>query len=389
MVLQASSGSKVQHGAPVKAVSRGPAPTAARGGKGWGKGAPSSVAAVGQVAQLREMGFTDEVAKRALAECVWDVNQALDLLFTRGAEAFTSDTSEKPTMGFSSSSNKGHASDQLSLDREDVGEVSTTASTASSPRSANKVDVQSPPPSQESRAPQESCASLADCPLQDSCLGGEGLIEQVAGVTNVSGAMTVGAVDVLEVAGVADAELTACLRQEQVVPLPSIKEVVDLQGTRDVVTKDDSISVEDAGVIFPRRKRVERVNASWTGEDTALTVSLNEFVLVWVDSTTEHGWIYAEHVSDTSRVGWLPTFIFEVLPQHYSWMMATSSSEAVHETQLEVREEGVFKVNRHTRTEQGWVYAETACVGNDHSSDGAGTAQSGWVPVFCLEWTEE
>lgn len=120
-----------------------------------------------------------------------------------------------------------------------------------------------------------------------------------------------------------------------------------------------------------------------------MTVSPDEFVLVWADSTTELEWIYADHLTDTSRFGWLPAFVFEILPQHQRWMQATSPLEAVNETQIEVRQGNVFKVSTHTRTEEGWVYAELACEGVGQTSDRAGTALAGWVPDFCFEWTEE
>jgi len=43
---------------------------------------PSGTAMVSQISQLKEMGFSEEVARRALSECVWDVNKAIDRLLT-------------------------------------------------------------------------------------------------------------------------------------------------------------------------------------------------------------------------------------------------------------------------------------------------------------------
>lgn len=394
MVSQAFPGLKVQPVGAAKVVPRGPVPTPARGGKGWGKGkgTPSNTSAAGQVAQLRDMGFTDEVAKKALAECVWDVNKALDLLFTRGAEAFMSDASEVPMDACSS----GNAKDRSGHDREDVGEISTTASTASSPRSANRTDVHSSSPLQESHeslaAPSEAANS---CPTQEASVSPPVGLEQGADGAGVSEVPAIAEVAICEGTGIGVAKpVAAVLDQKQVAPLPSIDEARDVQGPKDAATEATSVSVGDSTVevandALAPRKRLEQVSTGWIGEDTVLTVSPKEFVLVWADTTTEHDWIYAEHVSDTRRFGWLPTFVFEVLPQHQKWMKVTSSQEAEHETQLEVRQGSVLKVSLHTRTEEGWVYAETVCDGVDHSPNGAGTAQAGWVPVFCFAWAEE
>lgn len=238
-----------------------------------------------------------------------------------------------------------------------------------------------------------------DCPVQKASISLpsalESQAEQCPDSVTLSEVTTKNEVATCETKGVPGVETAAVvLEQEPVAPLKSIDEVADMQSTRDAVTISAPVSIEDctSGVArdgIPPRKRIERVCAGWIGEDTVLTVSPNEFVLVWADSTTEQGWIFAEHLFDTSRVGWLPTFVFEDLPQHQVWMKAMGAIEAVHETQLKVKQGSVFKVSINTRTEEGWAYAETACDGEDHSPDGAGTAQTGWVPVFCLAWTEE
>lgn len=200
---------------------------------------------------------------------------------------------------------------------------------------------------------------------------------------------------VCEPAGAPSVEPVAAVsEQEPAAALPPIDEVVDVQSTKDSATTASAVSNEDcssdvARGFAPPRKRLERVNASWIGEDTVMTVSPDDFVFVWADSTTPLEWIYAEHLSDTNRVGWLPTFVFEILPTHQRWMKATSSLEVVNETQLKVRLGNVFKISVNTRTQEGWVYAELVCDGDGHPLDEAGTAPAGWVPDFCFEWTEE
>eukprot|EP00421_Protoceratium_reticulatum_P062844 CAMPEP_0168422288 /NCGR_PEP_ID=MMETSP0228-20121227/33718_1 /TAXON_ID=133427 /ORGANISM="Protoceratium reticulatum, Strain CCCM 535 (=CCMP 1889)" /LENGTH=305 /DNA_ID=CAMNT_0008436219 /DNA_START=46 /DNA_END=960 /DNA_ORIENTATION=+ len=71
------------HGPPPGAApSRGPpraAPWKAPGGR-----EPPGTVMVSRIAQLKEMGFSEEVAKRVLGECVWDVNTAIDRLLASG-----------------------------------------------------------------------------------------------------------------------------------------------------------------------------------------------------------------------------------------------------------------------------------------------------------------
>lgn len=182
--------------------------------------------------------------------------------------------------------------------------------------------------------------------------------------------------------------------QESVATLPSIDEVGGVQGMDDVVATFASASSEDIKPSVVRNevlppKRVERVCAAWIGEDTVMTVSPGEFVDVWTDTTTEHGWIYADHISDTGRGGWLPTFVFETLRQQQRWMKVTDSFEAVNETQLEIRQGSILKVSANTRSALGWVYAEDASSSEDAAHDRAGAPHGGWVPVFCLAWAEE
>merc|ERR1719458_540303 len=49
-----------------------------------------------RIAQLREMGFSDEVAKRVLSECAWDVNEAIDRLLLSGA--MSSEAAAEPSV---------------------------------------------------------------------------------------------------------------------------------------------------------------------------------------------------------------------------------------------------------------------------------------------------
>lgn len=77
--------------APSSAASR-PAPWKASAWKAGGTGEPPGTVMVSRIAQLKEMGFSEEVAKRVLAECVWDVNTAIDRLLASGEMGSSSPT---------------------------------------------------------------------------------------------------------------------------------------------------------------------------------------------------------------------------------------------------------------------------------------------------------
>lgn len=243
--------------------------------------------------------------------------------------------------------------------------------------------MHSPSPLKESHVSSPGAGARSDA-VAAARSGAVDSWEQDADDVNTSEDTTGDEVAIAKSAAAPSAALAAIVHeQEPAAPLPSIDEVVEDAVAAPVVAPVEDVASVVAGEGSPPRKRLERVCASWVGEDTVMTVSPGEFVLVWADSTTEQGWIYADHISDASRFGWLPTFVFETLPQHQRWMKVTDSSEAEHETQLEVRQGSVLKVSTHTRTEEGWAYAEHACVGEEEAT------LAGWVPVFCLAWTEE
>merc|ERR1712032_1069490 len=113
---------------------------------------------------------------------------------------------------------------------------------------------------------------------------------------------------------------------------------------------------------------------------------------VWTGSETEHGWLYAELLNDSARAGWLPTCALQALSSEQRWMQTVESVDAVHETQIDVKRGTVLNVSLDSRTSEGWVYAELASTGDGRAEGGDSrvhVAQAGWVPVFCLEWTEE
>jgi len=122
---------------------------------------------------------------------------------------------------------------------------------------------------------------------------------------------------------------------------------------------------------------------SWTAEDPSqLSVAENEFVSVWVGTDTENGWIHAEGHEDPARVGWVPLCVLKTLPEGQRWMRATQTWQAMDESQCSVVADAVGVVWVHSRTKEGWTYVEA-------EQGGDGEIKSGWLPAFCLEWSED
>lgn len=286
--------------------------------------APSNKVITGHIKQLQDMGFSEAVAKKAFAECNWDVNKALDLLFSRGG--FLGD--EDPVVGDSKSS-KPAALDPLPSETvapkasrnrgaEDPAETSTTAS-----------------------APSVSASSSPRTNGQEK----QAVLPAEAG------------------APVAKNE-DAMLRQAP--------------ATEGTPQKEACVAPQ---------KRLERVGAKWQGDKSPiqhLFVEEGEFVLVWPGTATENGWTFAETFGDRARCGWLPTLTLSVCPENTTWMRCTKGALSAHTTTMDVLEGDIVRVNCRSRTREGWVFVEKQ-MGSGVSSP----MSSGWVPVFCLEWTED
>jgi len=89
-----------------------------------------------RIAQLKEMGFSDEVAKRVLSECAWDVNAAIDRLLASGAMP-----------GDEGSSSAEPQADSTAAQAGGVEAVSQTAAAAApAPAAAAPVAAALPPP---------------------------------------------------------------------------------------------------------------------------------------------------------------------------------------------------------------------------------------------------
>jgi hypothetical protein len=341
----------------------------------------------GAVQQLKEMGFSEEQSRQALAECVWDVNKALDLLFTRGTAP----------LGACEGVGKGDSSpslvDESVRPQEDKG--SGTGSAVLSPVAARKARI----------ADGVATVSGGGSP------GGVDSAEQSTTASTASSPRSSGCIDKPEKSASASAPLSP---QSAGVSVEVVAEEDEEEIHVQPVVEDEASPTEDASAQAPSTeppaadsklehsaevfessptKRLTRVSRAWEMEsaDAQLCVKEGDFVSVWQSTVTEHGWIYAEDVTDSTRAGWLPGCVLEELESSQRWMKAAQSMEATHETQLSTSEGSYYKVSINTRTNEGWAYAEGFVESTSGSSgeDSQSAVQAGWVPVFCLEWAEE
>jgi len=144
-------------------------------------------------------------------------------------------------------------------------------------------------------------------------------------------------------------------------------------------------SVEGAPVAPPPRKRIQRMKRDWVAEDPSqLGADDGNFVSVWVETGTDHGWIHAERLTGltdgVAQVGWLPLCVLHELPNNQRWMRTKQAWQAMGESQSNVEADKLVIVWVDSRTAQGWTYVEAS---EDVNS------QPGWLPDFCLEWIED
>mmetsp|Transcript_109103 Transcript_109103/g.307583 ORF Transcript_109103/g.307583 Transcript_109103/m.307583 type:complete len:562 (+) Transcript_109103:57-1742(+) len=291
----------------------------AGGGWGMGKEPPGSG---NRIKQLTEMGFSEEVAKRVLSECVWDVNKAIDRLLTD--ETLLADS-------FSGA--------------QDVGVFAATQG-----EQAQVLES----------ASEQAHRGASALPADDS--------HHHPWPDEVSAALPA-----VESAGVVADDLGA----EEEVP----SSIIVNPGHATVET--NVVAPTAAGAWAPSpKKRIERVVRSWEAEDQSqLSVVEHEFVNVWVDTGTDHGWIHAERRSGDAEIGWLPVCVLQPMPEKQRWMSTRQTWQGKDESQCNIDEGAVVVVWISTRTPQGWTYVEV--------EDGTGNMRPGWLPVFCLEWNED
>ncbi|CAE7310525.1 RNP1 [Symbiodinium microadriaticum] len=295
--------------------------------KGYGGTTPADM---GRISQLKEMGFSDEVSRRVLAECAWDVNKAIDRLLLSGVpdDMPQQGDSEKPGIG----------------DPPEVPEEPDDLDASAEARSSDHVgDVN---------------GKSSFFPAQEE--------------------------STLEAEKAAEAPATAATSQNGGVPAEQQPEAaaatseVASSGTPLVAAAEPAAQPAPAATPAAPTKRLERAKQAWTaGDPSQLSVSDQEFVYVWTATATENGWIHAELAKDQAKVGWLPRLVLTELQEGQRWMKAKTKWEARDESQCSVEIGEFCLVWVSSLTKEGWTYV-----------DCQDRASKGWLPDFCLVWSE-
>jgi hypothetical protein len=138
--------------------------------------------------------------------------------------------------------------------------------------------------------------------------------------------------------------------------------------------------------VVPKR-RLMKVQHTWDCEQSSqqMSVEENTFVYVWNGSKTETGWIYAESVICGSRAGWLPESMLQQLPPGRQWMRITKSCAATFPMQLQVEVGNMVLVDASQDPVNGWVYAEQVGSATGRPSLQDLLGSGGWVPIQCVE----
>jgi len=391
----------------------GPAPAAAPPASPWGslpsggarpkasahtpvnRGEASGTVNLSRIAQLREMGFSDEVAKRVLSECAWDVNEAIDRLLLSGAMSSEAAAEPSVSMAEPSTTTGGNLEDHSQA----MGiNSSCNGLDPGAAGSASALVSPGPPPEAVMQSDWGGGAAA----------GTEGISHHMQpGLPGVSAAPCASSAAVAvaleqkdEIEDAAETEqfpTTADPSKEKEVAIVSNKEDVPLPTEPPTgaltmvhaVAEQSAVPVAEtaagtAGPLQPAppKKRIQKVVRTWPAEDKSqMSVREGDFVNVWVETGTDNGWIHGDVSHDgTSRVGWLPICVLKYLPEDRQWMRVNQEWQALDESQRSVEAGSHVIVWTATRTNEGWAYAE---------SDKDEGMKPGWVPVFCLEWFEE
>eukprot|EP00439_Symbiodinium_sp_Y106_P053250 s4245_g7.t1 len=264
---------------------------------GYGGTTPADM---GRISQLKEMGFSDEVSRRVLAECAWDVNKAIDRLLLSGVpDDLPQQGDEKPGTGDPEVPEEPDDLDASAEARssDHVGDVNGKSSF---------FPAQEDPPSTEAEKAAEAPASAAT--------------PQNGGVP---------------------AE-----QQQQPEAAAATSEVAS-SGTPLVAAAEPTAQPAPAVTPAAPTKRLERAKQAWTsGDPSQLSVSDQEFVYVWTATATENGWIHAELAKDQAKVGWLPRLVLTELQEGQRWMKAKTKWEARDESQCSLPYQGGLDLRR-------------------------------------------
>lgn len=328
------------------------------------RGEPPGAVMSSRITHLKEMGFSEEVAKRVLAECVWDVNTAIDRLLQSG---------EMPGGGGSEDPRPGG-------DKEPTAETPQSQSAWGrpqqrgwgSPKSGDVAAAVSPP----GKSPQRGSAWGANA---------EGGPRSPTAGTPTDAQRTAVHVEAEPVPSAVPAATNA--EAVHVEPAPTVSQVhVEV-----AVQEGAKAPAPEAGTGASANpvKKINRVGQSWgAGDGSQMTVVEGEFVEVWPGTKTEHGWIHGEKlhkVGGQAEAGWLPCCILRDPPDGRRWMKAIQDWEGQDESAGAVVTGVIVTVWVDTKTDQGWTYVE---VDQEQVTTNLNARlKPGWLPSFCLEWS--
>jgi len=361
--------------------------------------------------QLQEMGFTSSASQAALEDCNWDVNKALDQLFNGDGSKdscnfpFNSQLTTQCSTGRAKPRNQARSQLQApEVDARRQGADIIKASLGMNHASAAiKASLGIKPASAAGDSTSASGGSTprrsagptsSDSPQQDvSSSIGDDVILVPPGLDDIPMFPTL----LLAPPGLdlAD-ESTLCPKAVADIwsspPAPCHEPFDVLQP---IAAIDRSVvpvlaaAPAVAESVVPKRS-LQKVQHAWDCEDPASQMGVEEgtFVYVWADSKTETGWVYAESLICCNRAGWLPGSMLQQLPPNRLWMRVTAPCAATFPMQLQVEVGNMVLVDGSHAPVNGWVYAEHVASATGRPSLQGLLGAGGWVPIQCVEWTE-
>lgn len=287
-----------------------------------------------RISHLREMGFSEQAACDALGESAWNLNAALDLLFTRGfpmAAPASTDVAcgDVPCSAVSANAD----ADTLStLSVESCSQSDTDVTATQSPRADRSTSGSSEHGSEHSPSVHESL-------FQSS----------------------------------SETHPEPCVPEEQV----GIQSSERVSQSNTLSSSEDSEDTQAVTAEAQSNRPLYRLKEAWMETDAnQLGAVSGSVVRMWLGTETELGWVYVEEIGGEGRAGWMPSHILEAVQSSHTAVRAIHSCEAHFENQLSVQEGRMYLVDAHSRTEDGWAYAETLV-----SQESA----KGWIPIMCLD----
>lgn len=380
--------------------------------RGWGE-LPASVADVNSSAQkgwselpaaerasrcsqLKEMGFSAREAQAALEQCSWDVNEALDRLF-KGTVTVEPRTEE----WFVQPSHTGGRSKTTSQAAACHSKVKPQPNSRNKHQGAPGVEKQtSPGRAVHSAAGDSTTASGLSTPRLPSKSPQQDLSPATSGDDLTTAFQSrppllppgLGESSALLVAPPGldlDDEPTPCLGTAATTELASSPPAFEVSAV--VAPAPHPAAAAGAVSVVPKR-RLQKVQHSWQCEegmsDTQMSVDEECFVHVWSDSKTESGWVYAESLICCSRAGWLPESMLQPLPPGRRWMRVSTACKATFPMQMQVETGNLVLVDGSQDPVNGWVYAEQVGSATGRPSLQGLLGAGGWVPTQCIGWAD-